>query len=248
MPRCCLFFSDFSKAKAYSQKAESRWWPNADPWEFGDDSDIPIDGMGTRTDLLTIKRKLETGTSLKEISNDEEHFTSWCRNHRALKIYKSMVSEPRDHPTTCITLYGETGVGKTRWVNQEYPNFYHVPCKKGSGMYYDGYEDDETVFFDEMYGNRMSHGDLLQICDSYTEHTVSVHGSANVNWRPFTIIFCSNSHPREWYNEQFHPWEGGPLQRRLAVDNNSRIYRVTAMMQLHLEEGTEPFVGPLQLI
>ncbi len=231
----------------YCMKLDTRMWPAKLPWEFGDDAGIPT-GPGQRTDLLRVKRKLEDGCTLKEIATDDEFFGTWVRNQRSFKQYKTMVSQPRDHPTTCITLYGDTGVGKTRWVNANYVNFYNVPSKKGSGMYYDGYDEHETVFFDEMYGNRMTHGQLLKIADSYTEHSVPVHCSSNVNWRPFTIIFCSNSHPREWYNEQNHPWEGGPLQRRLAISNNSRIYRVTSMMQLHLEEGTEPFIGPLQLI
>ncbi len=163
-----------------------------------------------------------------------------------MKVYKRTISPPRRHEMEIITLVGETGTGKTRWANETYPNLYTVPPPKGSGTYFDGYDDHDVVLIDEMYGHRFSHGALLMLTDRYP-HTVGIHGGS-VNFRPHTIIFTSNAAPSDWYNAEKFPWLGGPLERRLTT-GLSRIYTVTGDRVLDLIEGEEPpFVGPINLI
>ncbi len=141
-----------------------------------------------------------------------------------------------------ITLIGETGTGKTRWATENYPDVYKVPSKKGSGLYFDGYDEHDHVLVDEMYGNRFGYGELLDFTDRYPI-MIPVHGGL-VNFNADVILFTSNAHPSEWYDSEKFPWHGGPLQRRMTT-NGSRVYRVDPGGILELLEGEEPEVqGP----
>ncbi len=239
--------TNFSQAKLYCSKEDTRV---DGPWTIGDDTDI-AEKQGERKDLQRIKRKIDAGESDEDLWADE--FTTMVHNHRAFKVYKAVVSPKRTHEMEIITLIGDTGTGKTRWARETYPNAYKCPQKKGSGTYWDGYDDHDVVIIDEMYGHRFAYGFTLELIDSYSEFTVPIHGG-QVNFRPHTIIFTSNAHPTEWYaglkenGERKFPWIEGPLKRRLT-EGMSRIYRVDMGGVLVLLEGEEPVVyGPINLI
>lgn len=164
------------------------------------------------------------------------------RYHRAFKEYKRVKSTKRMFVTEVITIIGDTGVGKTRWAHATYPDLYSVSPAKGSGTYFDGYDDHDVVLIDEMYGNRFSHGALLGLLDRYP-YTVGIHGGV-VNWRPHTIILTSNSSPDEWYDQAKFPYAGGPLERRLST-GPSRVYAMLADGIMRLDAGVEPVIfGP----
>lgn len=143
-----------------------------------------------------------------------------------------------------VVLVGDTGTGKTRWAYQEYPDLYSVPPTKSSGCYWDGYSGEETCLVDEMYGSRFSHGFMLQLLDRYPLF-VPTHGG-QVPFVSRRIIFTSNAHPGEWYNQEKFVFEGGPLQRRMT-QGRSRIVRVDPGGVLETLEGCQNphFIGPL---
>ncbi len=197
--------------------------PIMGPFIFGDDEGIP-EGQGQRNDLLAVKRKIDDGT--KDADLWEDHFSTMVHNHRAFKIYRSIKLPKRAWEMQCITLVGDTGVGKTRWAYDTYPNLYPLPPAKQSGCYWDGYEGQEVVLVDEMYGNRFSHGFLLMLTDRYP-FQVPFHGG-QMNFCSRIIIFTSNAHPDEWFSgvnldgTPKFPFAGGPLERRLT-QGESRI-------------------------
>jgi len=174
----------------------------------------------------------------------QNFFQTWVRNDRALKRYRVMVSPRRFWEMEIITLVGETGTGKSRWAFERYPELYNVPQTKQSGCYWDCYDGQETVFIDEMYGHRFSHGFLLQLLDRYA-FMVPTHGG-QVPFSSRRIIFASNAHPAEWYDEVKFPFVGGPLERRLT-QGTSRILRVDAGgVIVHLAGWIEEdFIGPM---
>lgn len=213
------------------------------PWTYGDDSDVPLK-KGQRSDLINVKRKIDEGTSMKELFEDEETLPTMIRHHRAFKVYKRFKSTKRNWETEIITLIGETGTGKTAWARQNYPDLYSCPHAKGSGTYWDDYDEHEVVLVDEMYGNRFSMGFLLGLTDRYP-FTVPVHGGS-VNFCPKIIIFTSNAQPDDWYTsvdsitqERKLPYFGGPLERRLT-QNGSRVYRMDMGGVMTIIEGEAP--------
>ncbi len=227
-----------SEAKAYSEKEDTR---QEGPWIYGDDTDIP-EGAGARTDVLRVKRKIDEGATIKEIATDDELHGVWIRHHRAIAVYKRLKSVKRRWPMEIITLIGETGTGKSRWANDTFPDIYAVATPKGSGTYFDDYDDHKQVLFEEMDGSYFSYKGLLKFTDRYPISVPVHHGCVNLN--ADTIVFTSNDHPDEWYDSIKFPWMGGPLQRRMTT-NGSRIYRVDMGGVLNLLEGEEPVVeGP----
>lgn len=122
-----------------------------------------------------------------------------------------------------IVLVGDTGTGKSRWIAETFPDAYYLPEAKSSGCYWDGYEAHETVAIEECYGNRFSHGALLQLLDRYPMQ-VPVHGGFT-EFSSRRIVLTSNAHPADWYDATKFAWEGGPLQRRMT-QGTSRIVRV----------------------
>lgn len=211
------------------------------PWQFGDDTNVP-ESAGARTDMINIKRKICSGASILSIADDEETFSTWARYERSLLKYKRMKSTKRMWNTEIITLIGDTGTGKTKWAYDQYPDLYSVP-PKGTQTWFDDYDEHDIVLIDEIYGNRFSHGGLLQLLDRYPM-CVPTHGSS-VNFAPHTIILTSNAEPYMWYSQDKFPYAGGPLERRLTT-NGSRIYRVDPGGVLELLAGQEPVVfGPI---
>ncbi len=227
------------QARDYSSKEDTRV---DGPWTFGTEEGIPLK-KGQRSELLNVKRKIDEGVSMKELFEDPETHNVMIKHHKAYTVYKRLKSTKRNWETEIITLIGDTGTGKTAWARQNYPDLYSCPHAKGSGTYWDDYDDHEVVLVDEMYGNRFSHGFLLGLTDRYP-FTVPVHGGS-VNFCPKIIIFTSNAQPDDWYtavdqNEvRKLPYFGGPLERRLT-QNGSRVYRMDMGGRTTLIEGEEP--------
>lgn len=164
----------------------------------------------------------------------DEHFATWTRHFRAFKRYKSLSSPKRRWEMAVLTLIGSTGVGKSRWAAEQFPNGYYLPFSKQSGTYWDGYEGQPVVIIEEISGARFSYTALLGLLDRYPMQ-VSVHGGFS-EFSSHVIIFTSNTQPSEWYNPNNHPYENSPLKRRMT-QGLSRIMSVTHLMQLEVTEG-----------
>jgi hypothetical protein len=86
-------------------------------------------------------------------------------------------------------LYGGSGTGKTRYVYNKHPGQIY---KKLEGQWWDGYEGQDVLLFDEFRGEKSSIQleYLLQILDGY-ELSVNVRGSTRVaRWT--TVYITSN--------------------------------------------------------
>jgi hypothetical protein len=227
-------------------KEETR---SAGPWQYGDDAQV-AEQQGQRSDLLSVKRRIDEGVfcnkkgkkisfflGASEAELADEFFASWVRHHKAFKRYRAVKTPKRNWEMEVIVLIGDTGTGKSRWIAENFPDAYYLPEAKASGCYWDGYEAHETVAVEECYGNRFSHGHLLQLLDRYPMQ-VPVHGGFT-EFSSRRIILTSNAHPAEWYDAQRFPFEGGALQRRMT-QGRSRIVRVDPGGIHTVLEGYEP--------
>ncbi len=203
-----------SEAKAYCMKEDTR---HGGPWIYGSDEGIP-EGQGARTDMIGLKRDLDEKHKLTVIADN--HFALFLRYPKAIQMYKRLKADKRDWVMEIITLIGGTGVGKTHWAYEHFPDLYAVPPTKQSGCYWDDYDGQETVLIDEMYGNRFSHGFLLMLTDKYS-FTVPNHGGS-LTFNSKRIIFTSNADPDVWYRKIYEEQSffDGPLYRRLVRDNS----------------------------
>lgn len=190
--------------------------PLQGPWIFGSEEGIP-ETQGSRSDLAGVKRKLDEGATLTDIA--ASHFSDFVRYEKGFRSYKRMNAGHRNWEMEVIVLFGPTGTGKTRWVEERFgKSLYSVPDAKASGTYWDDYDDQDTVLIDEMYGVRFHHGFLLRLLDRY-QFTVPVHGGS-VNFQSKRIVMTSNKHPSEWYSKMYESTQTvyyrGPLHRRLV--------------------------------
>ncbi len=181
------------------------------PFEYG----TPIQ-QGKRSDLLAVKRKIDEGITEEELW--QQDFGTMLYNHRALKVYKKTISKPRDFISRVLVFVGPTDTHKSHMAHMlglsgHFGSFFVVPSTKGSGLYFDGYDDHECILIDEMDGNRCTPTFLNSLCDRY-EFSVPVHGSGNVNFRASTIIICSNYVPKDWWKKSHNI---DPFMRRITL-------------------------------
>jgi len=165
---------------------------------------------GCRSDLVAVKRLLDSGAAMRDVA--DEHFSSFIRYERGLRSYRRLKTVKRDWAMELVFLIGPSGTGKSRWARATYPSAYWKP----KGQWWDGYDGEETVVVDEMYGHCFPYTELLQLLDRYP-YAVQVKGGV-LEFVSRRIIFTSNQEPRDWYSaEKTHsgPWESSPLCRRI---------------------------------
>ena len=182
--------------------------------------------QGSRTDIEAVKTAVDNGASIREIA--EEHFEPFLRYGKGIREYKRLVTPPRDWPMELILYIGPTGTNKSRSAHEAYPGAFWKPHK---AEWWDGYDGQETVIFDEFYGHRFSFTELLRLTDRYP-YAVQVKGSY-VEFTSKRIVFTSNQEPEDWYDsEKTHqgPWELNPLNRRIRqygkIIRTGEVHRV----------------------
>lgn len=98
-----------------------------------------------------------------------------------------MVLPPDSEDTTGIWLYGEPGVGKSKWARKFYQPFYDKPCNK----WWDGYQNQPNVLIDDF--DKVHHvlGHHLKRWTDRYSFPAEVKGGA-LQIRPECIVVTSN--------------------------------------------------------
>lgn len=150
-------------------------------------------GKGARTDLVAVAKACAAGASFKEIA--ENYPSAALRYSTGIIRLKQVHQKGRDAPAELWCLWGKTGTGKTRrvWEFADYGMLWAHPGDR----WFDGYDGQPAVLFDDFDGGWFKITYLLKLIDRYP-FTVPVKG-AYVNWAPKVIYFTSNHHPKEWY-------------------------------------------------
>lgn len=106
--------------------------------------------------------------------------------------------------------------------------------RKNLSRWWCGYDDEEAVIWDDFKGH-YPYRELLTVLDRYPLQVEVKNGS--VNFAPKIVVFTSNFHPRDWYDESTigHTWEDSPLKRRL-----DEYGAVCCMDPVHDDPATRP--------
>jgi len=187
-----------AEAIAYCQKADTRV---DGPYSWGEPA--PQE-QGRRSDLLAVKESVDAGHGVRRLFDD--HFPSMVRYGRGIMQYMNLVVAPRDFPSFVLFLVGPSGTGKSTTallLGSLLGPVYSVPARKGSGLYFDGYDPSHhsVMLIDEMDGNRMT-PDYFNLLCSPQPCTLPVHQSAGLQMRSRYIIICSNYLPRYWWKNR----------------------------------------------
>lgn len=232
------------EAAAYCQKDESRV---DGPWEIGD---LPR-GQGARTDLERAADLIRADPSggIKRVA--EEDPGTFIKYHRGLNAFALQMAPQRSTPTCFFVLYGCGGVGKSETARHfgEYlalqdeagtnGRLWELPAPKGSGTYWDGYRQGDTVIINEMDGSRFRPGFFKQLVDRGPMQVPIHHGTLEFNSR--YIIATTNIPPTHWWKDL----KGGPaaIKRRILAFPVFH-HRSTARPR----PAVNPFQGPPQHI
>ena len=193
------------QAVDYCKKEESRI---DGPWQFGEGPQ-----QGKRNDLLLLKAAVESGKRERVIASDDDLFPVWAKYSRAAKEYRRLLQgSGRSHQTKCLVLWGEPGVGKSRFAANVDPDAYWVMRPRSNGdVWWDGYDGQDVVVVDEFTG-WMTRTFLCRMLDRYPLNVEVKGGSV-----PFTaklVIFTSNDDPHTWFTRGL-----GALERRMTGES-----------------------------
>lgn len=178
--------SDDDDAIAYTRKEEGRI---DGPFEYGTRLK-----QGQRSDLAAVKEMIDGGATEAEVA--EEHFSSFVRYHKSFTYYRMIKAKPRSQAPEVYVLYGGTGVGKSHWVRERFPNAFWLSRPTGKTLWWDGYTGQSCIIIDEFYG-WIKYDYLLRLCDK-NPLKLEIKGGF-VECQASIICFTSNTRPDFWY-------------------------------------------------
>jgi len=189
---CDRRFGTQKQAIKYCSKAETRV---EGPWEVGTKQI-----SGQRNDIDDLREAIKRGCISKERLL-EDHGHCMARYPRFAQTCIDAYYKEGWRPVECWLLIGDTGLGKTRWVYDNWAKegcFWRLPAISSS-IWFDGYEGETHVLLDDFAGaaSKVSLVMLLQMIDGYMCRLPNKGGF--VGWKPTHIAITSNVHPNNWY-------------------------------------------------
>lgn len=182
------------------------------PWIYGDMDVNKAGKQGKRTDLddacdKIISNGRNIGKGLYEVAS--EHPSTFVKFHKGLQALATRLNMgDRDVKPNVEWIYGPTGCGKTLYASKKTSTFY---IKDGT-MWWDGYEQQETIIIDDFDG-KWPFRDLLRILDRYPYQGQYKGGYVKIN-SPNIIITC-DKRPEVLYADILSDDELSQLLRRL---------------------------------
>nr|WCR62204.1 MAG: replication associated protein [Circoviridae sp.] len=192
-------------------------------------------------------RDLQTKT-IHEIMLEGEYTVYEMNAMMRLKQYADATKRvwPQFRKRHVLWYWGPTGSGKTRAASEtlqrECPNDW-IPITGDCNTFFNGYDAQKGVLFDDFRAGTMRFNVLLQILDGYRV-MVNVKGSVR-EWNAEWIIITSSGRPEDiFYNHQTEaPWDNlDQLQRRL----DEVIEFPRAEFELQRDEEPSTIEGLLQ--
>lgn len=150
--------------------------------------------QGNRTDLEELKVSILGKRPMEEIA--VEHFSSFIKYQRGIQAARYVLAERRNWMCSVIVYWGRTGAGKTRAVYSNLPNAKDLYVHPG-GPWFDGYDMQPIVLFDDFAGSEFKLQYLLKLLDRYPMQ-VPIKGGF-VSFIPKEIYITSNLDPEDWY-------------------------------------------------
>jgi len=165
--------------------------------EFGE-----VPEMGARNDLKDIKKKIIDGKSVTEVVLED------CENYQQIRFaekifeYKQKTVK-RDWKPHVTWVYGPSGSGKTKLAFEKFKDTKYFVSGENITFFWDGYDGEENVIFDDFRSAHMSLTNLLRVLDR-TEFRVNIKGGFRM-LAARNIIITSIHPPSSFYRIDDEP-------------------------------------------
>lgn len=179
----------WDRAVAYCGKEETRV---DGPWEYGKPTT-----QGQRKDIELLAEAVKLGKRDRELA--DEYPVSYMRYYKGVQALRS-AQTPKTNRTNmrAAVFWGETGSGKTWSATEAWgDNYYTVFQPTHPNPWFDGYQGEANVLFDDVGVGLLDCNFLKRLLDIYPV-LVPVKGGS-VAWLAETIVLTSNLHMDRWY-------------------------------------------------
>lgn len=160
---------------------------------------MPAQGV---MDIEGMMKDIKAGLNFVEMF--EKYPVGFARYERILTKYRSELVEHRDEHTLGIWIYGDTGVGKTRYAlhyaksNKLKFAYIHVG-RRDDRVWSDGDAENADILIVEDYEGEFSKRFLLRLLDRTPFKMETKGGFVKVVAKK--VIFTSEFHPSKFYGE-----------------------------------------------
>lgn len=157
--------------------------------------DITNNKQGKRNDISCAVDLIKSGKSMREVA--EECPEVYIKYNRGMeKLQQILKPKIRDFETEVIVIIGEPGLGKTRRAYEIDPDLYSVAEPDNNKIWYDGYDGEKTILFDDFNG----WGTFTQFMKIMDRKPMIVPVKGAMVKREWTrVIITSNWGPLEWW-------------------------------------------------
>nr|QRV61598.1 replicase [Circular ssDNA virus sp.] len=202
--------------------------------------------QGKRTDLDHIKELIDDGSSFFDLY--DYHFGTVVRCEKGIRNYIAMkdtieATSTIYEPPEVIVYVGPAGAGKT-WHCATDPDYmngkgYRFPVQMDTKLYFDGYDRQKTLWFDEFSGKCMQFTKFCQLTDRFGARYETKGGSVLI-FGLKKILISTIQFPHLW-------WAGS---ERFNTDTEQLYRRLTKCYYLGRprikEDGTKEYAIPLE--
>lgn len=186
--------------------------------------------QGKRTDLSDAIATLRTD-GIKKVKQD--HPEVYVKFHAGL--HKLVDKEPRNFKPMVYWIYGKTGVGKTKFVVE---NECDLWISGKNLRWWQGYDHQEAVLFDDFRADFCTFHELLRILDRYPYQVEVKGGSIELTAQRMYITSCY--HPSEVYQTRE---DVGQLLRRIDAIREMKKGGILKELEVEDEDLLYDYAG-----
>lgn len=180
--------------------------------------------QGERSDLTEVVTLILNGSPIEDVAMRCP--IQYIKFHKGIEKLRNLHYITRHEPPKVYVYYGPTGSGKTYRAMRHVAGKRYYKWDPQNGNWFDGYDQDTHVIFDEFRG-QIPFGQMLSLLDRYTCNVQYKGGMCK--FIATTIVITSPVHPTRWYPSLEH--NDGKLDQLLR--------RITSIEELQSMEFTD---------